>query len=188
MIIGITGKAHSGKTTIANRLFTHGAARIINFADPMKAFCFEVFAFSNEQLNGALKEIGDPRYVRPNGELLTPRFALQTLGTEWGRNCYPNVWTELGVRRAQFDERAGKLAVIGDVRFLNEAEAVRKAGGVIWKVIRPHMVGLEVGANHPSEVEGSAIQADRVFYNDGTIDDLYRVVDEEIRRLASFTP
>lgn len=189
MIIGIAGKAHSGKTTIANRLLRHSGktSRIINFADPMKAFCLEVFDFNNEQLSGSLKEVGDPRYKRPNGELLTPRYALQTLGTEWGRNCFTDVWAELGVRRAKTDERAGFLAIIGDVRYLNEAAAIRREGGVIWRVTRPYG-GLEAGADHPSEIESDGIQADRVFFNDGTLDDLFRDVDEEIRRLASFTP
>src|SRR5689334_14415060 len=31
---------------------------------------------------------------------LTPRFALQSLGTEWGRNCYPEVWTDYTLRIA----------------------------------------------------------------------------------------
>ena len=29
-----------------------------------------------------------------------PRFALQTLGTEWGR-CYENTWVDYGIRMAQ---------------------------------------------------------------------------------------
>lgn len=32
---------------------------------------------------------------------LTPRYALQTLGTEWGRGCYPPVWAESTIRDAQ---------------------------------------------------------------------------------------
>jgi hypothetical protein len=34
-------------------------------------------------------------------EYLTPRYALQKLGTEWGRDCYPNTWVDLALRTAQ---------------------------------------------------------------------------------------
>ncbi len=32
---------------------------------------------------------------------LTPRYALQLLGTEWGRHCYPHTWVDKAVRVAE---------------------------------------------------------------------------------------
>ena len=32
---------------------------------------------------------------------LTPRYALQQLGSEWGRDCYQNVWVDYALRTAQ---------------------------------------------------------------------------------------
>lgn len=39
-------------------------------------------------------------YVEVGG-YLTPRFALQQLGTEWGRRCYPNIWVHNAIRDAK---------------------------------------------------------------------------------------
>lgn len=71
---------------------------------------------------------------------LTPRLALQTLGTEWGRRLSPNVWVE-ALRERIFDiywthrERDPQghespvpttlLFVISDVRFENELRALK---------------------------------------------------------------
>lgn len=41
-----------------------------------------------------LHYVGAPEY-------LTPRFALQQLGTEWGRDCYPNTWVDYALRVAK---------------------------------------------------------------------------------------
>lgn len=114
-IWGISGQARSGKDTIAARLVqAHGFTRV-GWADPMKRFVQDLFAFSDEQVwEGSKKEDPDPRYlrrVRREGtdpaltvevpEYLTPRYALQTIGTDWGRDCYPAVWIEYGLRIAQ---------------------------------------------------------------------------------------
>jgi hypothetical protein len=42
----------------------------------------------------------------PEGEqlpvcYLTPRYALQTLGTEWGRHCWDDTWVSMGVKTAR---------------------------------------------------------------------------------------
>lgn len=109
---------------------------------------------------------------------LTPRHALQQLGTEFGRNCYDNVWIDYAMRVAadllknvtrysakngallggtNISERVPKGVVISDVRFLNEVEAIRKAGGFVWKIERP-IPGLEGAAGqHASEQEQNSI-------------------------------
>jgi len=177
-IIGLTGLAHSGKDTIGGML----PAVRMSFAQPLKQFCAEVFDFRPDQVWGNDKEQPDSRYRRPTGELLTPRFAMQTLGTEWGRNCDPNVWARYGVRKAkQALARGARRVVFTDCRFINEAQHVIDAGGEIWRVLRPG-AGLSGAAGvHPSEREqltpefGKLVAVD--IWNGGTVDELRRQVE-----------
>lgn len=112
------------------------------------------------------------------GGYLTPRHALQQLGSEWGRNCYSNTWVDYALRvahtllfgtiddspgsRPRYSQEDGltwgimcprpKGIVISDVRFVNELEAIRARGGKVAKVLRGK--GLEgSAAQHRSETE-----------------------------------
>lgn len=207
-IIALAGRAGSGKNTVAKLLNAHE----VSFAEPLKRFCQEVFAFTDAQVWGPSEERNKPdrRYPRVfacrcssgvdiHGQRwvvtpmvacgdcagtgtvtqhLTPREALQTLGTEWGRAMYENVWAELGVRRAL--AAPADLVMITDCRFTNEAKAVRDAGGEVWRIVRPG-AGLAGGAGlHPSEVEQESREflalVTRTIENTGTLDDLRRAV------------
>ncbi len=123
---------------------------------------------------------------------LTPRFALQLLGTEWGRTCSPDTWVNLAIRtaktvlsnfNAKYDQRRGLTFNFGesdwaqaelrekqmpsgiaipDVRFGNEIRGIREAGGILLRVKRPR-AGLGAGAaSHASEAEMASIP-DRAF-------------------------
>ena len=96
MIIGLSGLAGSGKTTVANMLVKNHVFEAISLADPMKRFCKEMFGFSDEQLYGpsSARNAIDPRYGK------SPRVALQHLGTEWGRAFHENVWVDYAMREA----------------------------------------------------------------------------------------
>lgn len=126
-IIGIVGKAGSGKDAVADILVkNHGFVRVA-LADPMKRFLRDVFQFSDEQLWGPSEKRNeaDRRFPRKHstavyhGEsceccglnlwqahgvetqcYLTPRFALQQLGTEWGRAMSEDVSINLAMNDA----------------------------------------------------------------------------------------
>lgn len=180
-LIALAGRAGSGKNAVASMLGAHE----ISFAEPLKQICQQVFAFSDAQLFGPSSERNRPdyRYPLPAGGHLTARHALQTLGTEWARACYENVWADLGVRRAleYLHAGPGRVVVITDCRFLNEARAVRSAGGEVWRVVRPG-AGLAGAAGlHPSEAEQESPafleQVTRTITNDGTLADLAETVN-----------
>jgi len=129
MIIGLCGQAGSGKDAVADAMVrNHGFVKVA-LADPLKRICYDIYAFTEDQLWGPSEERNKPdlRYHRPHGPFtnedkcvccgiemrssiarrtfapcyLTPRFALQQLGTEWGRNCFPDTWSELAMRTAK---------------------------------------------------------------------------------------
>jgi hypothetical protein len=117
-LLGLCGLAGSGKDTVADRLVSHHNYVKVSFADPLKRICKEVFEFSDEQLWGPSEKrnAADYRYprtvkeyldektgepIKVREDFLTPRFALQLLGTEWGRQCYQGVWVEYALRVAR---------------------------------------------------------------------------------------
>jgi hypothetical protein len=63
----------------------------------------------------------------------------------------------------------GGAAVITDVRYRNEAEAVQKAGGILVRIVRP---GLTSTDTHSSETELLDYPTDFAVRNSGTADDL----------------
>lgn len=177
-IIGITGHAGAGKDTAADILATWLDAQKLALADPLKRFCREVYDFTEEQLWGpsAKRNEPDPRYRRVDGSCLTPREALQTLGTEWGRRCYEDTWIDLGVRRAQ-EIAVARHAIITDVRFPNEFIKIRCAGGLLLRIRRPGCGGAVGLAGHASEAAQDDIPDatfDAVILNEGTLGDLQR--------------
>jgi hypothetical protein len=110
-LIGICGRAGAGKSTAAAVLVKEFGYVEVALADPMKRICKEVFDFSDEQLWGPSEKRNAPdkRYPRleevgvthrMKESFLTPRYALQTLGTEWGRHCYDDVWIDHAIRVA----------------------------------------------------------------------------------------
>jgi hypothetical protein len=173
-LIALTGAAGSGKSTAANYLVEHHGYVRVRFAGPLKA-AMAAMGFSQEQIEGDLKE-------EPCAWLnfKTPRYAMQTLGTEWGRDCIgQDFWAELWVRQANMVLAGGGRVVVDDCRFPNEAEAIHALGGKIIKITGR---GGIAGA-HASEA-GCGVSDGQVT-NDGCVTDLYAEVEQEVRRWAA---
>lgn len=110
---------------------------------------------------------------------LTPRFALQQLGTAFGRTCYPNVWVDLAIRNAGHGD-----VVIPDVRFKNEIEGLRAAGAYVVRITRPGAGLFGSAGQHVSETEQSEIPNsafDSVIRNDRGLRELEEAVTDLVR-------
>ncbi len=174
MIVGITGNARHGKDTIADYMVSRYGFVKRSFAAPIKEACGLIFGWDAEWLYGRFKETVDPRYG------LSPREAMQLLGTEFGQFSLGKLpefaevtGRSLWVKRtlSEIDE---PLTVIPDVRFLHEAASLRAHGARIVKVIRP---SVPMHLDHASESEVPKIEADSIIWNDGEREDLYRKID-----------
>lgn len=173
MIIGLGHTARSGKDTVAEHLRLEHGFSTIAFASALKQGARAIFGLSEEQVSGDLKEVVDSFWDD------TPRSILQKMGTECMRAGYlDDLWVKCVERAIEVptDERW----VISDVRFLNEARAVKNWGGYLVKVDRPGGPEIE-GSQHSSEVAMSEYQDwDYVLTNDGTLSDLYEKVNQMI--------
>lgn len=167
-LIAVTGRKQHGKSAIADYLFQRGF-QVCAFADPIKHMLREGLGLSLDQTDGHLKEVIDSRYG------VTPRHLMQTLGTEWGRkHVRDDLWVRLLIARARALHNAGYDVAVADVRFPNEAAALRAAGFSVWKVVRP---GLPAAPDtHESEAHFDAIEADHIFINDKSLDELLAAV------------
>lgn len=157
-LVGITGKAGSGKSTAAQVLLDAGWVRI-KFADPLKDM-LRAIGLDDRHIEGHLKEV-------PCDMLMgkTPRHAMQTLGTEWGRECIaPDFWVALARRRIALAMAAGLNVVVDDVRFENEAQVIRELGGFV--------LGLERGDGAGLHVSEAGVLPDIQHINDGTVAEL----------------
>jgi len=71
--------------------------------------------------------------------------------------------------------------ILEDVRFKDESEFIQRKGGYIIKVIRPTNEEKTEINNHSSEKEMNSIKPDVVIVNDGTLEELYKKIDDELR-------
>lgn len=177
MIVGLSGRAGSGKNVAADALVEHRGFACCAFADPMKRICAEVFAWDADRLWGPSERRNEPD---PAWDGLTARRALQELGMA-GRSMHPDVWVRATMR--EIAKRPDRDHVISDVRFKNEAAAILAAGGSILRIVRP---GLDrpAFADHVSETELTDDDGRMIaIVNAGTKDELSRHVRRHIDAL-----
>ncbi len=171
-VIGICGKARVGKDTACEAILRMGGGSYrYSFADPLRAMVRAGFGVdAGDAYWQRHKEDATPNFC---GRSL--RYALQTLGTEWGRErIHLDVWVRLAA-----DELAtrGPGMVIADVRFGNEAAWIRSAGGLLIHLTRP---GAPAVHQHASEAGVGREPGDPLIINDGCVEELYEAVHDVI--------
>lgn len=165
-LIGLIGRARSGKDTVAGYLARRHMFAHIAFADPMKQMLETAF--------GDLFRDGDRE--KPIDWLgKSPRQLMQTLGTEWGRNqVHPELWVLLTEQKVKHFVELDMPLVISDVRFHNEADMILKHGGELWRIQRD---GASV-AEHISEQAHWDTYQTKTIDNNGSLEELYLKVEE----------
>lgn len=173
MLIGICGAAGAGKDAIADVLVEEFGYIRNKFADPLYEMVAAMTGYTVSQLQDRrLKE-------KPISWLdsKTPRQLLQTLGTDWGREMVcSEVWIRSVAKRVERAADDGRDSVITDLRFDNEAAWIRSMGGEVWHVVRDVPQDVACQADHKSEAGVEHGLIDRTISNQGTLDDLRRVV------------
>lgn len=174
MIIGIAGKKGSGKDTLGKYICDKYGFKRYAFGDPVKEVCKILFGFNDEQLYGDDKEKMDMKLG------IRPREAFQKIGTDFGREIIHKLFPRLLIEKEElwisiFLRNACKNnLVITDVRFQNEADAIKKAGGIIIFLDSD----FSIKDNHKSEKIN--VKYDYLIRNDEKKEDLYKKFDSLI--------
>lgn len=150
-------------------MLTARGFKLVKFADPLKDM-LRVLGLGQEELEGARK--GLPCKLL-HGR--SPRYAMQTLGTEWGRGLiHDELWSSAWKARARQLLLDGSPVVCDDCRFENEVRAIQDLGGELWSIRRQGIKMPVVG--HVSESGIAYRYATRRLDNRGTIQDLHLAV------------
>ena len=147
-IIGLNGFARSGKDTVAEfiREIHGGEVEIVAFADMIKLSAARALKACTDPDDVGLNAVRDwadqfkqgysvrifDRIGNQVGGMQGREF-LQRYGTEAHRELFgDDFWVD------QIDwERNCDVLVFTDVRFENEARAIRERGGEVWRIERP---------------------------------------------------
>lgn len=179
MIVGLSGYARSGKDTVAELLCLNYAFKRIAFADPMRNAMHRLNPIVKGSITG--EELRLAEYVDHFGwedakALPEIRRLLQVFGTEVGREMFgQNFWIDQAFKQSEEYSRV----VIADVRFPNEADAIKQRGGIVWRINRH---GLNAVNQHTSEHAMDNYLFDHVIYNDSTLDELANEVFMSARK------
>ena len=180
-LIGITGKARSGKDTLANTLEQRGYFRY-RLAGPLKKFAAIL-------LEKSLPEIEAMDYGEQQTAFggKTLRQFLQLLGTDFGRDMIsPGIWVYQVNRDYEFLlSRLAELSIVGmvvpDVRFENEAAWIRERGGLMVHITRD---GAGPVNPHCSEDGVAFAEGDVAAVNNGSLDDLVLFAERLLGRVG----
>lgn len=159
MLIGLAGTGGVGKTTTARTIERIAPTWFrVAIGDPLRMMLAAYYKSADldeieidRRLDGDLKRTPDPLL---GGR--TPTHALQTLGTEWGRQTiHPDLWVDLWTVRARRWLDKGFGVIQDSVRFRNEGERIHELGGLVVRLVGPTtMVGGEAGHVSEHALEG----------------------------------
>lgn len=182
MLIGFAGYAQTGKDTCAEHLCSQYEFQNYKFATSLKEMVgnidpyvfYDGWPSDHLRYSQAVSEYGYEVAKRNYPEV---RNLLKNFGMEMRNQFGDDIWVELLFNNIESFENN---VVISDVRFLNEANAIKKYGGVVVRVNRP---GVGPDSDHPSETEMDKIEYDYVIDNDGSIVELELKIDHILQHI-----
>jgi hypothetical protein len=177
-VIGLSGWARSGKDTVADYLVSSHGYTKVSFATPMREALYRLNPkITINEVQSTPLRVGVDVYDWEGLKDRSPdvRGLLQRFGTEVGREMFGE---DFWINYALDSIPDGAKAVIADVRYPNEADAIKKLGG---KVIRVQRNGVVAANEHLSENALNDYEFDSIIKNDADIHSLQSVVNWTIK-------
>jgi hypothetical protein len=191
-VVGLTGFAGAGKSTVANYLVEeHGFTRL-SFAAPLKKMLRTLNpvmgssrVYSGLSATGSSRPVhldevfnkfqGDELAVKASRYGDEYRRLLQVLGTDCIRSVDEHFWVKAAL--AQMPAAFGKY-VFDDCRFPNEAEVISEMNPFgLWNVTRP---GFEAVNGHDSEKWAGSMGEKIWLHNASDLEVLYDQIDSAL--------
>ncbi|MCW7984112.1 hypothetical protein XF35_01745 [Streptomyces platensis subsp. clarensis] len=179
------GRARSGKDTIAKRLIHQAAYVRVAFADPLKDMALRIdpiidpdaSEYGSASLSMLVCNFG---WERAKDEYSEVRRFLQQLGQSI-REQDEDFWLCQGLRKLDEAAKWNLPAVVTDVRYPNEYEALKARGFKMVRVTRPEpgqtIDWNSIGGDHESETALSDHEYDVLIRNNGPLAQLYQDAD-----------
>lgn len=175
MLLGLSGYAQSGKDTVATVLIEKYGFTRIAFADIIRTSLYTLNPIIGLDSNGQpITLVSSVDKLGWDKAKLDPevRRLLQIFGTEIGRTLLgSDIWVDLALKN--LDPTVDY--VVTDVRFPNEAQAIKDKGGLIWRVSRPSVNAVN---QHLSEMALAEHKFDAYISNDADLAHLRAQVDK----------
>jgi hypothetical protein len=187
--IAISGKARSGKNTLASLLVKNMGlddtnSKLVALADPMKKIIELMFPEADSECLFGPSELRskviNDNFIDANNKPLTYRQALIDLGA-FGRKYNSDIWLSCLIGDAK--KSTDKLAyVITDCRYINEYNYLKGSGFYCIRVLRDDHSKI----NDTSETEQDLIDNsgfDYIVYNNGSLEELSKITYDIIEKL-----
>jgi len=185
MVIGIAGKAGAGKDTVAKMIARHlpeAEFEIVRFADKVKDIVCLLTGCTRKDLeNQEFKESQLPVEWTDDFGTISYRQAMQYIGTDLFRNKFhKDTWVN-----ATMKDINPELYnyIIPDVRFKNEADAIRNIGGTIIYVESNTFSSYD----HESEIGLEGYNFDIIIHNNSSLEALDKAVGELVTYIIDNT-
>jgi hypothetical protein len=136
-VVGLLGKAGSGKSTAAKFMAERYGAERLSIAVPLKRIVQALYGFTDEQVFGdaKIKETVDPRWG------VTPRSVMEKMCDAGIEHIGRDVWIRGVINQIEKSDK--ELFVIEDVRFTHDCEAIARLGATpTGEPIRGHVIKL----------------------------------------------
>lgn len=176
--IALSGKAGSGKDTVADILTRSDDWVRVAFADAIKetALLLDPYVSLGDNAYVKLKFLVDTLgwdYAKSYSDV---RRILQHLGIEAGRNVHgEDCWLNIAKEKAFNAWLAKKSVIFTDMRFMNEFIYLKDHGYTVVKLIRETSIDCRENLEHESECNLDNVlykDWDFIIHNDGSLDNL----------------
>lgn len=172
-IIAFGYKKGVGKSTAAKFLSTflrlQGiSTKQVSFAAKLKDVSYQLYRWAGLQRGVYYETHYEQKEITLSLVGKSPRDIWIELGNKV-REIYPETWISCALQSDKQD-----FIIITDLRFPNEAQAIKDLGGLLVRIDRPG----QVAGTDPAEVSlDSWTDWDKIINNSGTLNDLNQMVE-----------